>query len=452
MHKIASCMNTPTNVECLPDHGLPLQGFPLSGKNQANMSLLDTFKVTFFTKRIDRNLTDLSLRNVWEFEIDDYLIEKKNELAQQNILLTYMLNYQNHYQTYRFEEATASLSREFIVSILAHTMYLSWVLKVGRQPRIMLAVAMIAINLASITAGCGLLSYIGYPPPNNLFKIMPMLVMSIGVDNMAVLVICCDNSKTVLHSKYIGSYIGRTLCQIGSSLRVNSLCSIVGCLTAAISTNEYSSSMPVYVSVILTINWVLQETCFISILSVDLRRQAKDQCDPICGIHLRKTTKDDPPQESFLNAFIRDRFIPILQDRWCQIVIIIIHFALLCAWFNDIFYVEVGYNMDLYLANDTNLKKFVQFKRNIDLVGHQVYFVVSGNVDYSINLNRVIIDNNEEYSIPNLIERAGRLSRKKSYLKTTHVNSWWNDYEMWRLTPACCRLSSRNHQYCQPDR
>lgn len=448
---IASCMNTPTNVECLPDHGLPMHKLQVSEGYHFNNTQFDTFRVTFINNHFGQNLTGLSLRNAWEYEVDEYLVEKTKELAHQNVLLTYLLRHNAHFDVNKSNDLL-KLSFVSVVCILAYLVYLSFVMKNGRQPRIILAVAIILINLAAITSGCGLLSYFGFKPTNDLFTIMPFVVMAIGADNMIVLVLCCDYGNTA-QAKSVTTYIGRTLCQIGLSLRVNALCSIVGCLIGSLATNDYASSMAVYFAVVMTINWLLQETCFISILSLELRRQANDQCNKNCIFSKRQSTDNTVtvPQESCLDAVIRTRFIPLLTLRWWQVTIIIVYFAMLCVSLNQHFYMEVGDDMDQYLINQTSVKQFTYFNRNKSLSGPPVYFVVKGSIDYAINLNRVIIDTDYEWSIPNQIERYGWLSAKKSYSIPVTVNSWWNDFQMWRLTDGCCRLSVRSNKYCQPN-
>lgn len=454
MPNILACMNAPTKVDCLPAHGLQLEKLNVAGGFHFNNTRFDTFRVSFVNSPIGNNFTGQALRNVFEHQVEDYLAAKKSELAKLNVFLVYKMLHDFKYTT----DTDLRTPHHWYVALFcgcAHTVYLSWVMMLGRRPRITLAFGIICINVVSITSAVGLLSYVGFKPPNDLFNIVPYVVMAIGADNMVVLVVCCQQSaNNVVPSgaKSFGTHIGRTLCQIGSSLRVNAICPIVGCIIVSHAVNHYESAMAVYLAAALTINWLLQETCFIAMLSLDLRRQANDRCDPLCAIRLRQLNdEDDRPKDSFVDTFIQRRVIPMLTRRLFQVCIIIMSSATVYISLNHHFFIAVGENMDQYLPNDSNVKEYTRFDLKRRMAGPPVYFVLKGNIDYSINMNRVIIDNDYEWSIPNEIERAGWLSPKRSYMIPIKVNSWWNDYQQWRMTPDCCRRSIKTNEYCQPD-
>lgn len=423
---------------CLSDQGVFLRKEEVfAGNAYDEVYQFDAFRVEFINFQFGRNLTGLFLRNVWEHELGEYLDIKKVELSKLNVFLTYMLSHEFHYKTFIGENSNEMQTLAFVsvVCLLAHIIYLSLILRKGCQPRVILSVAIILINVASITSGCGIMSLFGFKPPDDLF-VMVLVVMAIGADNMVVLVLCYENNNPILPPpKSIGSHIGRTLCQIEPSLRVNALCSIVGCLIGYLATNDYAASLAVYFAVILTVNWLLQETCFISILSLDLRRQVKSQCE------------DGAPIPSCLDGFIRKHVVPLLTVRWWQVAVILLYLALLVISLNLIFYIKIGDDMDKYLINQNKVKTFSDFELRNSHIGPPVYFVVTGKIDFAINLNRKIIDDDYEWSLVNQIFGTN----KWSYLLPLPVHSWWNDYQKWRQLPDCCRLYKKTNKYCQPD-
>lgn len=444
---ILRCMDQPTAIQCLPDHGMPQYKFNVVAGFNADRTRFNTFKVSFFNTPVGRNDSAKAMRTSWEWLAEDYLERKQVELAQQNVTLKYLMSHDNVYTT----DEHASYSTLFHMSIgccAAHIIYLSIVLKQGNQPRIILATSIVLINALSIVSACGILSYFGCHPPSNLFDVMPFMVMAIGADNMAILVICNQyKNEPPPTSKSFGTHIGRTLCQIGPSLRVNAVAAIACCWLASFFTSEYAAALAVYLAVALTVNWLLQETCFVAILSLDLRRMAQNRCDPIFAIH-KPTEKTN---ESGMDTFIRQFYVPLLRRKPFQVAVLILLFSSISVTLNHHFYIDVGEYVAKFLAKDPNVQEFTEFRNNLSMMGPPVYFIVSASIDYSININRHIIDVDYKWSIPNEICKAGFFAERQSYIEKTDVNSWWNDYQLWRLTPECCYRYINTNEYCQPD-
>lgn len=419
-------------------------GFHSSGKQ------FDTFKLILVNKALGRNYPLRVLRIDWELFLHNYLNKIRRELEKYSVSVIYRMRHNFYYLTdIRFTQP--NIWFVVIVCGLAHTVYLAVVLRQRQTKpfRTTLAVSIMAINLCSIVAGCGLLSFMGFRAPYNLLQAMPFILMSVGADNMVILVLCNQSgNQNRLASKTFGTHIGRTLNQIGPSLRINALCAIACSCLAANSTNAYSQYIAIYLAVILTVNWLLQETCFIAILSLDLRRRANNRCDPFC---VRQPNREDSNADSsVLDALVKNRFLPLLRSHIVQVSVFVLCIGSMCACLNMHFFIVAGENMDRFHPHDSNIQNFVNFDRKISQVGPPVYFVVAGGVDFSIQLNRIIIDTEYEWSIPNQIRRAGIYSRD-NYIHPTAVKSWWDDFEMWLRTPKCCRRTVTDDKYCQPD-
>lgn len=105
--------------------------------------------------------------------------------------------------------------------------------------------------------------------------------------------------------------------------------------------------------------------------------------------------------------------------------------------------------MSDHWPTNTSIREFLEFDSQVNEIGPPVYFVITGGLDFSINLNRILIDTEYEWSIPNQILRAGKFSLN-NYIHPTDVNSWWNDFQNWLKTPECCRRTVTDSKLCQP--
>lgn len=447
---IRMCMHNPEIPECIPSHGHPMDKYIVASGFRANDTVFDTFKITMVNAPLFSNSPMKTMRKEWEAELEHYLSDMKTILAEKHIFLTYMTRHNTDYITSSPPVAINVYWSAFACGV-AHLVYLSLVLRHGRQPRILLALSIVAINVLSILSACGILSLFGYNAPDNMLDVMPTIVMSVGADNMAVLVIWLHNSHPKLvDSRNYGLYIGRTLCQVGPSVRVHAFSAILCSFLAALSTNDYASAMAIYMAVALLINWLLQETCFVAILALELRKLA-NPCDPSYAV----PRDDDAPElmatvpSSVLDSFVRNRFIPLMRHKLYKVVVVVAGLSCICVQLNVHFFVTTGEDMTRHLPQNSTIREYRQFDYEVNPLGPPIYFVISGGIDFSVKLNRIIIDNEYEWSIPNQIRRAGIFSRN-NYIHATQVDSWWNDFQGWLKTPECCRRSKTDNKFCQP--
>lgn len=443
---ILKCMNNPYKVECLPTHGYPMIKEMVATGFQENDTKFNTFKITVVNVPMFQNYPMFSFRTEWEYELEEYLESEKQNLAKDNVFLTYLTHHNNFYDTSPINISLHTLCFFIVACCVAHIIYLSFVLRLTRRPRVILAVSIVVINVLSIFSASGLLTFCGYKSSGQMVTIMPLLLMSTGADNMVILVFFCQHDKqNIPESKTFGTHIGRNLCLIGPSLRANVLSAIVCSALAAVTADEYAEAIGVHLSVALTINWLLQETCFIAILAVDLRRTAGQRNRAASKSSLPTTNSHD----SCWDAFVRNRFTPLLHKKRFQAGITVACISTLCCNLNLIGVLKTGEDMTQYWMHNSSVREYLEFDHDVDQLGPPVFFVVTGGLDFSIPLNRILIDTEYESSIPNQITRAGKFS-PNNYIHSIKVDSWWNDFQDWLKTPGCCQRNARNSKPCQP--
>lgn len=273
--KILECMDNPGTPECIPWHGYPMDRAMVAAGFKENATKFDTLKITLVNTPLNLNYPMISLRSEWEYYLEGYLENQRQILANDNVFLTYLTRHNNFFNTNSTSDSNAA-NYLSVVCGLAHLFYLSFILRLGSQPRVILAVSIVSINILSILSALGCLSFFGFKAPENLLDVMPFVFMSVGADNMVMLVLFCQNkNRKFLESNTFGTHIGRSLCLIGPTLRVNSWSAILCSCLAAISTNDFARALSIYMAVALSINWLLQETCFVAVLALELQRTAR---------------------------------------------------------------------------------------------------------------------------------------------------------------------------------
>ena len=79
----------------------------------------------------------------------------------------------------------------------------------------------------------------------------------------------------------------------------------------------------------LTINFIMQITCFVSMMSLDQKRLSKGYYDVFCCKKGQKSDAELKP--GFIQDFINDIFVPTLFKPWCRFFTLVIFSAWLCS-------------------------------------------------------------------------------------------------------------------------
>lgn len=89
----------------------------------------------------------------------------------------------------------------------------------------------------------------------------------------------------------------------------------------ALSTMPAVKSFALYAAVAILLDFALQMTAFVALLSLDCRRQDSNRCELLCCI---KVSRQHPkePNEGFLLPFMRKYYAPALLNRYSRIIVV----------------------------------------------------------------------------------------------------------------------------------
>ncbi|XP_040310900.1 NPC1-like intracellular cholesterol transporter 1 isoform X2 [Herpailurus yagouaroundi] len=296
----------------------------------------------------------------------------------------------------------------FLYISLALGSYSSW-RRVAVDAKATLGLGGVAVVLGAVTAAMGFFSYLGIPSSLVILQVVPFLVLAVGADNIFILVLEYQRLPRRPGERR-EDHIGRALGRVAPSMLLCSLseaiCFFLGALTPmpAVRTFALTSGLAVI------LDFLLQVSAFVALLSLDSRRQEASRMDVCCCAGARELP---PPgqSEGLLLRFFRKVYVPLLLHRVTRVVV------------------------DSYL-----LDYFLFLNRYFE-VGAPVYFVTTGGYNFSSEAGMNAICSSagcDSFSLTQKIQFATEFP-DESYLAIP-ASSWVDDFIDWLTPSSCCRL------------
>lgn len=80
-------------------------------------------------------------------------------------------------------------------------------------------------------------------------------------------------------------------------------------------------SFALYAALAVLMDFVLQMTAFVALLSLDARRQDNNRCELVCCLTV-KTQRANKPNEGFLLPLMRKYYAPALLNCYSRIIVV----------------------------------------------------------------------------------------------------------------------------------
>ena len=108
-----------------------------------------------------------------------------------------------------------------------------------------------------------------------------------------------------------------------------------------------------YAGMALLIDFILQITCFISLLTLDTIRQMNNRLDVCCFV--RSSKKDNPEEvmDGVLYKIFKHVYTPFLMSNKVRVAVVIIFFGWICSSFAVIPHIEIGLDQELAMPEDS---------------------------------------------------------------------------------------------------
>ncbi|CAG7836043.1 unnamed protein product [Allacma fusca] len=314
----------------------------------------------------------------------------------------------------------------------------------------------VLIVLTSVASSIGIFGFLGVPATLIIIEVIPFLVLAVGVDNIFILVQTYQRSVR-LPSETRHDHIGRIVGEVGPSMLLSSVSESTCFLLGGLSEMPAVRAFAFYAGVALIIDFLMQITCFVSLLAIDSRRQEENRFDIFCCIQSSKksqthqTQDGSEPEEKSLGVLYKlFKFVyaPFLLKFPVRVAVLIVFWGWLCSSIAVLPNVDVGLDQQLSMPEDSYVLKYFQAMFDYLSVGPPVYFVVkdTGLTYDDYNDQDLIKAGVNPYSLVSQVYSASRRSNMTYIAKP--ASSWLDDYIDWAHGDDCCKKNKTTGGFC----
>ena len=198
----------------------------------------------------------------------------------------------------------------------------------------------------------------------------------------------------------------------------------------------------------LFFDFLLQITCFVSLLSLDTDRQTNNRLDILCCIKVSKTEAILTTDEGTLHKFVKKIYVPCLMNFMSRMLLMIVFFGWLCVSIAVIPRIEIGLEQDMAFPEDSFVLKYFQTLKSELSIGVPTYFVLKGGLNYSDYNDQNLVCGGPNCNLDSLSTQIYTYSKtpETSYIARP-ASSWIDDYFDWTLIKGCCKTYV-NGEFC----
>ncbi|XP_068617084.1 NPC1-like intracellular cholesterol transporter 1 [Brachionichthys hirsutus] len=449
------CFNSPMSfkditdlgMSCMADYGAPVFPFlAVGGYENEDYTNSEALILTFSLNNYPRGSTKFKVAMQWEKEFLK-IVQDYQKRPASNFTFAYMAERSLEDEINR---TTAEDIPIFMISYAVIFVYIAVALgeysswrRVLVDSKFLVGLGGILVVACSVLASMGFYSWVGIPSSLVILQVVPFLVLAVGADNIFIFVLEYQRDVRRPGEKR-EEQIGRVLGNVAPSMLLCSLSESVCFFLGALSTMPAVKAFALYAALALLMDFVLQMTAFVALLSLDVRRQDSNRCELFCCVTVssRHTKK---PTEGFLLPFMRRYYAPVLLNRYTRAIVMLLFISMLSGSFFLMFHVTVGLDQELAMPQGSYMLQYFQYLHKYLEVGVPIYFVTKRGFNFRTKegMNAVCSSVGcDQFSLTQKIHYATDYP-EKSYISIP-ANSWVDDFIDW-LNPAsrCCRLYSK---------
>uniref|UniRef100_A0A3B5AWE7 NPC intracellular cholesterol transporter 1 n=1 Tax=Stegastes partitus TaxID=144197 RepID=A0A3B5AWE7_9TELE len=370
------------------------------------------------------------------FPLNNYLddsVRQGKALAWEKEFIRFMKNFQNPNLTVAFtsersiedeieRESNSDIST-IVISYAIMFVYVSLALghiqsfrRLLVDSKISLGIAGILIVLSSVSSSLGIFSYAGIPLTLIVIEVIPFLVLAVGVDNIFIIVQTYQRDERMPQEE-IHQQIGRILGDVAPSMFLSSFSETVAFFLGALSNMPAVRTFSMFAGLAVFIDFLLQISCFVSLLGLDAKRQEENRLDIICCVKLPEGQETNT--DGFLFRFFKKVFAPFILKEWVRPIIVAVFVGMLSFSIAVVNKVEIGLDQKLSMP---------------DVSPTFTVFTVVICMSWGVITE-----------FPQQLISAAHLLTTIAYTPS----SWLDDYFDWvKPQSTCCRYYNSSGQFC----
>lgn len=446
------CVNSPLSfkditdldMSCMADYGAPVFPFlAVGGYEGENYTNAEALIMTFSLNNFPRTDPRFKVALQWETQFLNIVQEYQRD-PKANFTFAYMAERSLEDEINR---TTAEDIPIFMISYGVIFVYIAVALGEYSSCKRLLVDSKFLVGLGgilvvgcSVLASMGFYSWVGIPSSLVILQVVPFLVLAVGADNIFIFVL--EYQRDVRRSgEKREEQIGRVLGNVAPSMFLCSLSESVCFFLGALSTMPAVKSFALYAALAVLMDFVLQMTAFVALLSLDARRQDTNRCELLCCVTVSKE-RPNKPNEGLLLPLMRKFYAPALLHNFTRVIVMLLFIFMFCASLFLMFNVTVGLDQELAMPKGSYMLTYFEYLYKYFEVGVPVYFVTTKGFNFTTvdGMNAVCSSVGcDQFSLTQKVQYATDYP-EASYLAIPS-NSWVDDFIDW-LNPGsrCCRL------------
>ncbi|KAM4552286.1 NPC intracellular cholesterol transporter 1 [Odontesthes bonariensis] len=401
------------------------------------------------------------------FPLNNYLndpVRKGKALAWEKEFINFMKNYTNPNLTIAFSAERSiedEINREsnsdistIVISYAIMFIYISLALghihsfrRLMVDSKISLGIAGILIVLSSVSSSLGIFSYAGIPLTLIVIEVIPFLVLAVGVDNIFIIVQTYQRDERMPQEE-LHHQIGRILGEIAPSMFLSSFSETVAFFLGALSNMPAVRTFSLFAGLAVFIDFLLQISCFVSLLGLDARRQEGNRLDICCCVKLPEG--QEVKTHGFLFRFFKKVYAPFILKEWVRPIIVAVFVGILSFSIAVVNKVEIGLDQKLSMPDDSYVLDYFKNLSEYLHTGAPVYFVVEDGLNYSSLEGQNAVCGGVGCNNNSLVQQVYTASLISNYTSIAYTpSSWLDDYFDWvKPQSTCCRYYNTSGSFC----
>ena len=503
-----NCVSAPTTLndslqlDCLGEDGAPVPPFMGLGAypqvdSQPQYGNATALVITWVINNFNNDTLNQAAM-AWEKRVIDYL---KNEYKNENV--TFSFSTERSIQDELNRESKSDV-KTILISYMAMFLYITLTLgKILPQSdesccssichtfgsfmvnmKFTVGLTGVTIVMFSVISSIGLFSYFGVKATLIIFEVIPFLVLAVGVDNIFILVQTYQREK-LNGDERVEARVAKVVGKVGPSILLTSLAESCAFLLGTLTPMPAVKIFSLYAAMSVFIDFLLQITCFVSMMTLDAKREQAGRFDIFYCFKMKKTEiqqdedeegenvvvnnsienqeenssliskvkKPNPVRKSkqtggLLFYVFKNYYSKFLLNTYVRPVVIVCFLFLLFSCFSMAPLVEIGLDQKLSMPKDSYVLDYFEALEKYLSVGVPLYFVIKNGVNYSsIDVQNLICSTSgcNSDSMLNQITQAS-FNPNVSHIGVS-ANSWIDDYFDWLSSSDCCNIYS-NGTFC----
>ncbi|XP_060762393.1 NPC intracellular cholesterol transporter 1 isoform X2 [Neoarius graeffei] len=313
--------------------------------------------------------------------------------------------------------------------------------------KISLGIAGILIVLSSVACSLGIFSYIGVPLTLIVIEVIPFLVLAVGVDNIFIIVQTFQRDERMEHEE-LHQQIGRILGDVAPSMFLSSISETVAFSLGALSYMPAVRTFSLFAGLAVLIDFLLQISCFVSLLGLDIKRQERNRWDILCCIKL--SDREEANSDAILYRFFKKIYAPFILKEWVRPLVVAVFVGMLSFSIAVTNKVDIGLDQQLSMPDDSFVLDYFRNLTEYLHTGPPVYFVVKEGHDYRTSEGQNQVCGGVGCNNDSLVQQIYTASLISNYSKiSTTPSSWLDDYFDWvKPQSSCCRYYNSTGAFC----